>query len=170
MASTCRIIIGSAISIDADATYDTARYNLMGYTNSSMEAAVWEEFTNIPSISTVRSLQMGYNTAGSTVDTINHDNAGNIGTTRSPISSSIFQQSIKNYVQGRQNFNSYVEVDPNSHVTVSTNTVSYSTLPSNNGAYVYGRDGTPARPAASSTGPRPPAQRPAPTAAFSSGA
>jgi YD repeat-containing protein len=37
---------------------DIDRDKIMGYTNSAMEALVWEELTNTPGISTIKSLQM----------------------------------------------------------------------------------------------------------------
>jgi RHS repeat-associated protein len=43
---------------------DLAHYTLMGYNNSSMEALVWEDLTNTPTICTVKSLQMAYTSGG----------------------------------------------------------------------------------------------------------
>ena len=107
-----------SVSIDGNRSSNVTRYNLAGYTNSSMEAAVWEELTNIPAISTVKSLQLAKTQSGTTVKTITHDDAANItgaaGTGILGNLSPAIQSSIKSYVQNRQDFTTYTETDPNS--------------------------------------------------------
>ena len=46
-----------SLSITGDSSQDLARDNLEGLTNSSMEANIWDELTNTPSLSTTTSLQ-----------------------------------------------------------------------------------------------------------------
>jgi len=74
----------SSLSIDAGTSGDVARDKLMGYTNSSMEAAVWEEVANTPSISTIKSFQ--YAAAhGIPLETLHGGNIGQIGALLSAI-------------------------------------------------------------------------------------
>ena len=46
-----------SLSITGDTSQDTARDHLEALTNSAMEAKIWEDLTNTPSLSTTTSLQ-----------------------------------------------------------------------------------------------------------------
>ena len=66
-------------------TQDVWHFNLMGYNSSSMEALVWEELSNTPSICTTKSIQTAYtsgtpNGLGLKVETFTKSNITNIGT------------------------------------------------------------------------------------------
>ncbi len=137
-------IYQGTLSITASAANSVARDTLLGYDASYMEGAVIEELTNIPSVSTTKSLQLAKTTGGNSVITINHDNAAQIvpGNSSSILANldSAIQTAIKNYAQGRQNFASFVEVDPNNRLAASGdsyNTLTYSGLTKNEDAYFY---------------------------------
>jgi RHS repeat-associated protein len=57
-------------AIDDVTSYNVTRSRIVGYTMSSMEGIVWEELTNIPSMSTVKALQLANSQSGSSVTSI----------------------------------------------------------------------------------------------------